>query len=306
MRRIKNHLLYGLARLLLGLLELLPTGTALALGRALGRLGYRVARRERDRALRNLRAAGPRDLDEAGRRRLLRRMFVHLGESVAECAQLPRLRRRPDLVRFAPGSREAMEAALAEKRGVLFVTGHLGNWELMAAALARLAPSAGVLFKPSYDPRFTRLLCSFRARSGLHGIDVTRPGHLAEAARLLRGGGALGLLIDQPPPARDGARDVAVPFLGRLALTSRLAPVLARRTGAAVVAGCTRRTGTCQHEVRIVRLVDPHDWRALGDALSTLAAPLEEAILRAPDQWVWSLDRWRGTGPGQKSSPYCK
>jgi KDO2-lipid IV(A) lauroyltransferase len=306
LRRIKNLVLYGIARALLGLLQLLPTRAALALGRALGRLGYRVARRERERALRNLIAAGPPALDEAARAAILRRMFAHVGESIAEYAQLRRLLRSPELVRFEPGSREVMEAAVAEGRGVLFVTGHLGNFELMAAALARLAPRAGVLFKPSYDPRFTRLLSDFRVANGMDGIDVTRPGHLVEATRLLRQGGALGLLIDQPPPAGEADRHVTTPFLGKPALTSRLAPVLARRTGAAVVVGCARRTGTCQHEVRLDRLQDPTDWRALEPALAALAAPLEAAILRCPEQWLWSLDRWRGTVPEQKSTPFCK
>lgn len=302
-RRLKNHLLYGLARLLLWLLAALPTRLALGLGRGLGRAGYWVAAPERRRAQRNLQAVMP-GLDARARRRLLETAFGNLGESVAECAQLSRLRPRlAGLMSLEPGAREVLEAARAEGNGLVVVTGHFGNWELMAAALARLVPAA-VLFKPSYDSRFTRLLCELRRASGIRSLDVTRAGHLREAIGLLRQGSALGLLIDQPPPP--GAASELVTFLGRPALATRLVPVLVRRTGAAVVFAIAQRTGTCQHRLRVMRLEDPSHWRDPGTALRTVAGPLEAAILGAPEQWTWSLDRWRGASLAQKSSAYCK
>ncbi len=294
----RHALLYLLVRGLLGLLAALPLRAALALGRALGRLGGSLARRERRRADENLARVLP-GLDRAARRALRRRAFAHLGESLAECAQLvgrsalrSRLGTSRSPARFAPGALEALREARAEGRGVIYVTGHLGNWELMAAEVAQASGSVVVLYKPSRDPRLDRLLVAAREALGVRGLDVTQPGHLVAASRALRRGEVLGVLLDVPGPASGGVR---APFLGQPAVGTALVPLLARRTGAAVVAGTIRRTGTCQHEIQIER-VGSVDWRAPLAAAGQLAAPLERAILDEPGQWVWSLDRWRDAG----------
>lgn len=293
-RRIRHALVFHLVHALAFVLGLLPRRTAVALGGWLGLLAYLLAPRERGRALANLARILPA-WPAAKRRALARAAARQLGRSALECLGLGRMRARlaseASPVSFTPGSRQALAAALAQGRGVLFATGHLGNWELMGAAVAAVAAPVGVLFRPSSNPRFTRLMERKRAAAGLVSVRVDRPGHLREAAALLRAGGVLGVMVDLPA----GSRGRCASFLGQPHRPSRLLSVLARRTGAVVVAGSIRRSPTdpCQHAISIEGLegvpVDELPRRALE--------VLSRAILEDPSQWTWSLEAWRDLEP---------
>jgi Kdo2-lipid IVA lauroyltransferase/acyltransferase len=287
-RWLKNTLLYYLVRGLVGALRRLPLRALLALARPIAALGWLLGRSERRRALDNLAHACP-ELSHRERRAIARQMFRHLARGALECLALPRLRLDgpASAAAFVSGARAALLDAHAAGRGVIFVTAHLGNWELMAAAVSRLVPVA-VLYKPSYDPRFTRMIDAFRARSGVRGIDVSRPAHLRQALQALRRGDVLGVLVDQP--VEGGAR---VPFLGLPAPTTTLPAALARRSGAPIVVGYDQWSGhPCQHAISIERLVVKGSDVEVSEAIN---ARLEEVIRQAPDQWIWSLDRWRSS-----------
>jgi KDO2-lipid IV(A) lauroyltransferase len=292
-KRVRRALVFHLVHAVALVLGLLPRRAAVALGGWLGVLAYLLAPRERRRAHANLARVLPaRSATE--RRALARAAARQLGRSALECLGLGRLRatlaEAQSPVTFTPGSRQALGAALAPGRGAIFATGHLGNWELMGAAVAAVAAPVGVLFKPSSDPRFTRFMERTRSAAGLVSIRVDRPGHLREAAALLRAGGVLGVMVDLP----GGSRAQRASFLGQPHRPSRLLSVLARRTGAAVVAGSIRRSPTdpCQHAISIERL------EGAPDALPGRAlALLTRAILEDPSQWTWSLDAWRDLEP---------
>lgn len=275
---------------LLRLLSALPTGWILGLGPLLGRVAHRLAGRERRRALGNLRHVWPHQ-DPAQQRELVARVFTHLGRSAMECVALnrrawPRLGHPDGPLTFAPGSQEALRQRVDRGKGVLFVTSHLGNWELLGAAVARHVELA-VLFRPSYDPRFTRLMEAFRQRSGIRSIDVSRPSHLVQVMRALGRGAVVGILLDQPV---DGGAEL--PFFGHPAPTSTLVPALAARTGAAVVVGHVRRQDDGSHRAKIQPL-DGQPWDDQHQATLELMGIQEQAIEATPEQWVWTLDRWR-------------
>lgn len=286
LKRLKNTLIYYTVAPIIWLLGCLPLSLAHSLGPALGRLAWLLAGRERRRAEANLRLACP-DLTEDQRQALVAEVFEGLGRSAMECAVMDRLRRQlgtpASPVQFSAGSLEVLQAAVEEGNGVLFATAHLGNWELLGAEVARQAPLS-VLFKPSYDPRFTRMMTDFRGRSGIRSIDVTRAAHLTSVLRALRAGEVVGVLADQPAPG------AAVPFFHRQAPTSTLIPELARRTGAAVVMGFIRRSGR-RHTITVQRVSLPTEdiQRSTGQ----LTAEVEQAVRQDPAQWVWTLDRWR-------------
>jgi KDO2-lipid IV(A) lauroyltransferase len=298
-KRIKNDLVYAIVRVLVQMLGGLPHRLALALGAALGRLGYLLAGPERRRALANLARAGIGG-SAGGRRRLVRRMFSHIGKNAMECVVLKRL--RPHLgtdrspVQYSPGSRAALEAAVAKGRGVLFVTAHIGNWELMAAEVARVAP-VSVFVKPSYDPRFTRMIGEFRRANGVEGISVARPGHLRSALAALRRGEILGVLLDQAVPT-----GCLVPFMGHLAWTSTVVESLERVSGASVVWGAVHRCAARRHSLSICSLSERKTQPARG-LTHLLTAQVEAAVRAHPSEWMWSLDRWRSTESPLLSSP---
>jgi Kdo2-lipid IVA lauroyltransferase/acyltransferase len=287
LKALKNHLLYHLTVGLIAVLRLLPLAFVPTLGRLLGSAAFLLARRDRRRALENLRTVHP-DLAPRERRLVALGAFRHLGTSALECVALRRLRARlaEDVV-FEGDSLDHLRRGLGPGRGVIYATAHVGNFEVMAAAIARHA-KVTVLFKPSYDRRFTRLIERFREESGVRGIDVTRAGHLREVLAALGRGEVLGILIDQPP-----ASGLVLPFLGREATTTRLPAALALRTRAPLVCGFIHRRGPCQHAISI----RPIDLESAGGDEALLTASLvrevEGAIERDPTQWLWSLKRWR-------------
>ena len=298
-KRLKHTTIYLVVVCLVRLLGLLPHRVALAVGRWVGLLAWRLGRRERRRALSNL-ALAEQGASDPHRQRLVRQMFVLLGRSAMECVVMGRLRGKlgtaSSPVRHASGAREVLEQALARGRGVLYVTAHLGNWELMAAEVARMAPVT-VLYKPSYDPRFTEMIIKFRELNGVRGISATAAGHLRQVLASLARGEVIGVLLDQPVPS-----GCQVPFFDRPAWTSNLVSRLHHKTGAPIVFGYME--SHCPDPGRHILHMSPISETNQGDTCLTqrLTREVERAVRRNPAQWLWSLDRWRSTESGHLST----
>lgn len=295
-RKTKNHVLFLLASSAFWLVGRLPPGLARWLGSVIGGLGYLIAAGERRKSLKSLAIAFP-DLDDAERRRIARRCFSGLGRSAAEVCGLHRL----DLmssVEIDEPTRVQIDSALGRGRGLIWVTAHLGNWELLAAGLAARGYDVRPVATPSYDPRFTALIDRWRRERGVRTLWRDR-GDLAEGiSRALAEGAILGLLIDQDTRTKG----VFVPFFGRQAWTPVGAAELARRTGAPAVAGFVRRRPGGGHriettEIELAREGDPAEVDRRNTAAFTAA--IEAAVRARPADWVWMHQRWR-TRPGEK------
>jgi Kdo2-lipid IVA lauroyltransferase/acyltransferase len=305
LKRLKRGLRYGLVRLALALVRRLPLALARPLGLALGAVGFALARREREKALRSLERAFP-EKGAAEREALACASFGHLGRAMLEAACVDAADRHLEaLVRWAPEDRAVLDAALARGRGVVFVSGHVGNWELLARRVARAGYPSQSIAKETSDPRLTRLVERFRARGGVRSIWRGHEGAVRQMLRALKAGEILGLLIDQDTRAQN----LWVPFFGHLAATPRAAADLALRTGAAVVVGFCQREPGAQGQPGGYRLWmqevpvppaggDPAAREAAALALTrALSERIEAAIRRAPEQWVWMHQRWKTRAP---------
>ena len=297
-RRVKNGVIYRLVIVALAVLRRLPLSLLQKLGRRLGALGCYLASKERKVALENLERVWP-EMSDKRRRELVSAMFANMGQSALECLALPRLLADDHPVSFSAGAEARLRAALARGKGAIWVTAHFGNWELMSAMAATVAP-VYVLAKQSYDPRFSELIERYRRSWGVSCIWVDRPGHLRQTLRALRSGAIVGILLDQN--VADGP---LVPFCGHPARTSPLIPGLVRATSAAVVEGFIYRSeGRQEIEVSTIELpaVARVDEDALARALDVLNGTIERAIHRQPSQWAWSLTRWRSSSRSRLSS----
>lgn len=187
---------------------------------------------------------------------------------------------------------EQIEAARIAKRPVLILTGHCGNWELLAAALNLRGLAMSVVARELEDPGLQRMLLALRERFGTRTIVRGTPGAARALLQALRSGGALGMLIDQDTKV-DG---VFVPFFGRLAYTPVGAAELALRFDAAVLPTFIERQPDGSHRARIEPAL------ALdGDATAAttqMTERIEAQIRRVPEQWVWLHRRWRRQPPG--------
>lgn len=189
---------------------------------------------------------------------------------------------------------DVVERALAEKRGVVFLTPHLGCFEVTAQAYAEhFAPHQGpitVLFRPARKAWMRELVDGSRARPGLLTAPATLAG-VRQMIRALRKGGAVGLLPDQVPPEGMG---VWAPFFGKPAYTMTLAARLIQQTGAVPVVVWGERLPFGRGFVVHAR---PGPSIAADStpesAAATINQAMEHLILAAPDQYLWGYHRYK-------------
>ncbi|MFH0911033.1 MAG: lysophospholipid acyltransferase family protein [Planctomycetota bacterium] len=290
---------YAAARALAGLLYLLPFRPAVLLGQGLALVLFALDRRHRERCTGAIRAALHVERGEA--RRLARAMYLHLGTLLAEFPRIAELNRDTLEAHVDWGAApEEIERLLARGRGVIFITGHIGNWELCGSAFAVRGYSKGAVARPLDNPRIDAWIRGLRESRGQEIWD--KFGAMREALRALREGRGFGILIDQ-----DGGRDgVFAPFFGRTASSMPAAADLALRTGAPLMAAAFHRTGPMRFRLEVSRpfYATPGADRAEERVrlVARCNAELEAIIRKRPEQWLWLHRRWK-TEPRVSSPP---
>lgn len=181
---------------------------------------------------------------------------------------------------------EEAKAAWQLKQGLIIVTGHLGNFELMGARLAQEFP-IWVIARPQ-SPAVWKVIKDIRERAGMKVLE--KFGSVREALHVLRHGEVLGMLADQH--AGEGAGTMVIPFFGRPASVFKTPALLAARTGVPIVFGYDVRLADGYHKVV---LLPPKEIRSdeVESATIWLCKELEKAILQTPEQWWWLHDRWK-------------
>lgn len=272
----------------------LPSRTGLWVGRRAGDLAWLLLPRRRAIALENLTRAFQQERSLQGLRRLARNSFQHLGMNLVEWCVLS-FRPFPVLLsRVQVKGIEHVEAAAASGRGVLILTAHYGNWELMAAARALSDFAISVVVRPLDDPMLDWLVSRFRARSGTELISKRHA--LTDVLGALRRRHLVAVLLDQNTSRGQG---VFAPFFGVPASTSKGLAVISLRTGAPVVPVFIQRQSSGGHVIEAHAVIPAPDD---GDVTAYTAAfnrAIEAAVRREPGQWFWVHRRWRTQPPAQ-------
>lgn len=282
-----------------------PVSVLRAIGSAVGTVWWAVDGRHRRTALENVRLAFGGALPPGEARRLVRRSIRHLAQVTVDMLAAERYLAEDLAARVRIEGLEHLRAAHARGKGVIGVTGHLGQWEYLALTWARLGVPLAVIARPLDNPYLEARLVRLRTANGNSVIDKRRG--FRQALSVLRAGGGVGILIDQRPK-RGG---LEVPFFGASAHTTEGLAGLALRSEAAVVPVFMLREpdGTWrlafEPEVEVPRTGDSG-----ADALRLTAectAILEKWIRRYPDQWLWTHRRWAaprfGSGRGRGEPP---
>lgn len=259
----------------------LPLWCLQGVGRVLGRLVYAFPGRYRRRLQANARQAGYDDPAFA------RRAAAQTGAMVFE---IPKVwwRTAACLAKTISDDEHVVHDALAEGRGVIYLTPHLGCFEITARHLTQHGPLT-VMFRPSRSPLLDPIVESARDMANLHAVPASRQG-VREFVRALKRGEAVGMLPDQVPREGDG---LWLPFFGRPALTMTLAARLALQTQVAVVLIAGERLAAGRGwRIHYLRLPEP-----LPDTPEALAAQINQAmetlIRRFPEQYLWSYNRYK-------------
>ena len=293
---LTHRLQYGALRGVIGLLRRIGLRSASAVGAGLGTLGYRPFAIRRDVVERQVRTALP-TLPPDERRRIARASYAHLGRTTTETALLPLYDRARIIAMFEEVEGwSIIEERLARDKGLILVTGHLGNWELGGAYLAARGLPMQAVVRYMENPLFDGYLTRTRERIGMtvvHDDEAVR-----RVPRALRTGNAVAFLIDQ---GAVGLASTWVPFFGRLAKTPRGPAVFALRLGAPIVFGAAIR----QPSGRFRLYFEPIDSTSTGNLeadieriVAEYTAVLERWVRRAPEQYFWHHRRWKHQRPG--------
>lgn len=277
-----------------------------SLRRILAGWGSRVWRlldaRHRNAALQNLMRVFP-EADKETIDRILDGSYRHFGLLVAEFPEIRGL--SPGTVDWYVDWKESLpllNGLLAEGKGVLLVSGHLGNWEFFATAMAAKGFMTGGIIRPMDNPYLDRYIRTVRESSGIEAWD--KSGALARMYAALRDGKGVGILIDQDA----GQNGEAVPFFGQPASTYATHVDLSLRMGAPIVVLGMHRIGALRFALDVDRVLRPQgsksDQAARLLMLEQVNLALERLILRSPDQYLWQHRRWK-TDTGRHQSAGC-
>ena len=294
---LRNWAEYAPAWLAVQALCWLPLPLARALAAALGGLLFHLMPRWRKIARRNLELAYPQ-ARRAERERILRGSFANVGRALLALARSPRLGPENIGEWIDYEGFEHFARAKQAGKGVLFLTAHLGNWELSSAAHALYGNPMFVMVRPLDNPLLDRLV---QGRRSLHGNRVLAKRDAArEVIRALRGNEAVGILADQNAAGEDG---VFVDFFGEKASATRGVAQVALRTGAAIIPGFAlwnQQAG--RYVLKFYAPVEPARGpdreRNVLETTQRCQAAIEQAIREHPEQWLWMHRRWKRRPPG--------
>jgi Kdo2-lipid IVA lauroyltransferase/acyltransferase len=295
---MKDWLEYAAVWLILKTVGALPRSVARAFAAAVTRLLFFLQPRLQKTAEFNLRLAFPGWTD-AQRRDATRNMVRNLGWMAAEFARIPKLTKENiESVVILEGHENFLEGQRRGK-GVLYLTGHIGAWELSSFAHALYGYPLHYMARPLDNTRLDALVNEYRCASG------NKPIFKNESARvmlkILKDSGTVGILADQNTMPEEG---VFVDFFGKSACTTTGIARVALHTNAAVVPGYAYWDDSLQKyrlrfepPVELIRTGDTE--RDVFENTQRFAKVIEEIIRKHPDQWVWVHKRWKTRPKGE-------
>jgi KDO2-lipid IV(A) lauroyltransferase len=256
---------------------LLPWRAATALGRLYGAIVFAAWPRGRRIAMINLRRAFGPSLTRGRARADTFRVLQNLGASVAEAIQFARRHKNGEPgweALFEVEDPELMQRLLADPRPKIFVTGHLGSWEVAALVLSlRAGPGGAAVARRVDNPFLDRLVKRVRLRQASQWIE--KRGAVAAALERLRAGQSVALLLDE----NGGVRGPWVSFLGRPASTRKTAALLSLRTGAPLVVGAAvRRPGRPRFLFRLALVEPPTGGQPIPEDVLVSRGPAPVAL----------------------------
>ena len=285
---------FVLARSLERAVSILPEGAADRFGAKIGRTIHALGVR-RETVDENLRIAFP-EQSEQWREKIRVAAYEHLGREAAAMLRLSRLDAKAVVERTITDGWDQLQDALSLGRGVLLVTGHYGNWEIAAAAVASRGVPIAAIVRRQGNRLVDERLQELRRQLGVETIYQGQAP--ARVPRILRANGVVGIVGDQD--ARKSG--VFTPFFGRLASTHRGPALFALRLNAPVFSCIARRLpgDDVRYEVRGRRVEVQRSGNLEDDTrslLNELSRRLEEEVRRAPEQYFWFHRRWKTQPP---------
>lgn len=286
------YVIIGLKRIFL----ILPEKVSYKFCETLAALMFYAVRTERARTLQHLKLAFGNTKSDQELYRIAKNVFINQGRTIAELLRWEAWDKDTLSERVTLDGKEHIDAALAKGRGAIILTGHLANWELLAAYIAIHIRSGSVIARKFHDERLNNLLNQAREAKGNSVID--RDDSPRKILAVLKRNELIGILADQDIKKIQGT---FVTFFGRPAYTPTAPVVLAAASKADLLPTFAYRNPDNPYKLHIkvappIELIkgrkDPEALRENTQRWTTL---MEEHIRAHPDQWVWMHRRWRTT-----------
>lgn len=287
----RRILIFWLFRLSSIFIAALPLRAGLKLGQYLGKFSFYILKRERIKALNNLDIAfgGSKSIEE--KRAIALKVFENLGKNFIEVISLPRFNKYNIDKYITCKNFQVMEDFLKEGKGLMILSAHFGNWELLAHYLAIKRGGLNVIARRIRMERFEAFLDGIRRRNKVNVI--YRDGPVKEIIDILKNNEVIGIMPDQD---MDSVSGVFVDFFDRPAYTASGLAVLAYLTGAPIMP-CFIIRFKFGHEIVLENLIKL-SWTGNRDKdilenVQRYTAVIESYIRRFPSQWVWFHERWK-------------
>lgn len=289
---------YAVAWTLIKMLGVLPRGMARGAAAAGARMLLVVMTKLKKTAEFNLRLAFP-DWTEAQRRSTLKKMTRNLGWMAAEFARLPDYTKENIANVVILDGHENFLAGQSRGKGVLYLTGHIGAWELSSFAHALYGFPLHYMARPLDNKRVDALVNQYRGLSGNKPIFKNESARMM--LRILKGAGTIGILADQNTLPDEGT---FVDFFGTPACTTTGIARVALHTGAAVVPGYAAwdenlRKYRLRFEPPVELVRTGEGERDIAENTQRFAKVIEEIVRKYPEQWVWIHARWKTRPKGE-------
>lgn len=287
-----EYLVYLSYRAGFALIGLLPLRAAFAFGNAFGFCAWMFVGKYRRLAFHNIDIAFRNEMSPSEKRRLVRRHFQRLGANLLSGLKLATMPLEKARANCRVENAEAAHRVLRGGRPIVIVLSHIGNWELYAqmfpAVLGYIRNST--IYQPLKNRYIDKHVRALRGRAGVETFDRNEGFH--KPIELLRTGGGVGILGDQ----HAGDQGLWVPLFGKLASTTSLPALLAKRTGAAVLGTAIYTDGPARWRMSFVDRIDEP-----GDSIEQITAKtnqlLENQTRVAPEDGFWLHNRWKTPRP---------
>lgn len=287
-----DWMLYAGLRVLVAFLSMFPIEANLRTACFLGQLMWKYYHRGRQRALDNLRASFP-DKTEQWYEAVGRRSFEQIVMLTVDILFTPRIAKTYNWANFAKFKNiEKPKQMMFDRKPLLLVTGHYGNFEIMGYLFAAFGLQIYSVARPLDNKYINDYLLGVRERTGQKIIDKKGASDLME--KIASEGFTLGFIADQDA----GKKGIFVDFFGRKASTYKSIGLLAITYNIPIVVGCTRRVrNRFFFESECTRIIMPEEWQNISDPLEWITQEytraIENGIRKDPSQYWWLHRRWK-------------
>ena len=283
--------------LFMGLFRVLGLNAASALGGFIGReVFYRIGGTMK-RARNHLRAAFP-DMKDDEIEATIREMCDNLGRTVAEYAHFDKFSRESGRFELVGG--EIIERLLKSGKGIIFISGHFANWEMMPLMAKQIGLDGGLVYRPVNNIYIDRWMAKRRAKYGPSELISKGAQGTRRIFTLLRSGQCVYILVDQK--TNEG---LPVPFFGRVAMTTPAPAALALKLGAYLLPASNERLGGSRFRMTVYEPIEfapggDHD-QDVFDLTQKINDMIERNVRKRPSQWLWIHRRWPKEGDVPRS-----